>query len=102
MHELGRDLTLTLLKVIEATEIPTTYDTMTSQEQIVKASIMNLIMLQRIYPDVLKELKELAIDYNERLKQQAIPLLFKASKNGKMEVNEESISFMFKYNMLMS
>lgn len=29
---------------------------------------MNLIMLQRIYPDVLKELKELVIDYNERLK----------------------------------
>lgn len=40
---------------------------------------MNLIMLQRIYPDVLKELKELVIDYNERLKQQAIPQLFKPS-----------------------
>jgi hypothetical protein len=74
LSELGRDLTLTLLKVIESTDIPTpTPDhqhvtPITSQEQIVKASIMNLIMLQRIYPDVLKELKELVIDYNERLK----------------------------------
>jgi hypothetical protein len=73
LSELGRDLTLTLLKVIESTDIPTPSSDLvtpiTSQEQIVKASIMNLIMLQRIYPDVLKELKELVIDYNERLKQ---------------------------------
>lgn len=73
LSELGRDLTLTLLKVIESNEIPTppssdSVSPITSQEQIVKASIMNLIMLQRIYPDVLKELKELVIDYNERLK----------------------------------
>jgi hypothetical protein len=34
---------------------------------------MNLIMLQRIYPDVVKELKDLVLDYNERLKQHALP-----------------------------
>jgi hypothetical protein len=58
---------------------------------------LNLVLLQRIYPQVTKELKELVLDFNERLKLEALPKLFKS-----LEVNQESLHFVNKYNILMA
>ena len=46
-------------------------------ESIVKSALLNLVLMQRFYPKVTKELKELVLDFNERLKLECLPNLFK-------------------------
>ena len=59
----------------------------------------------------MSDLKELMIDFNERLKHEVIPQLFISLKNEKNQfmaqrkhnlVNEDGLSFISKYNILMS
>lgn len=92
-ESLGRDLTSTLLKVIQNSDG-------IESESIVKSALINMVFLQKIYPQVQKELKELVLDFNERLKHEAIPQLFTV-KNGEC-VNPEVIGFLIKYNIVMS
>jgi hypothetical protein len=49
---------------------------------------------------VQKELKELIIDFNERLKHEVIPKLFEVKKNEIL--NKDVIGFLTKYNIVMS
>ena len=66
-------------------------------ESIVKSALLNLVLMQRFYPKVTKELKELVLDFNERLKLESLPNLFKGQG-----VNQESLHFVHKYNILMA
>ena len=64
-----------------------------------------MVQLQRVYPSVTKELKELVIDFNERLKHEVVPQLFNKKHQVGIQrefINEDALSFILKYNTLMS
>jgi hypothetical protein len=54
--------------------------------------------MRTIYPSITKELRDLALDYNERLKLDIAPNLFKNPR----KVHEEGLSFLVKYSFLMT
>jgi hypothetical protein len=99
--DIGRDLTCTLLKIVDKTDI--VLGDGNGSESIVKSAVLNLVKLSEIYPSVVKELRNLVLDFNERLKLEAIPQLFVEDKaTHRLIVNESSLSFILKYNILMS
>ena len=93
-EDCGKDVTCQLLRLVQQTVV---HESQPSSESIVKNALLNLTQLQRLYPAIEKEARDLVMDFNERLKHEVLPQLF---SNG--FVNEDALSFLYKYNLVMS
>lgn len=92
-EDCGKDVTHQLLRLVQQTSV---HESQPSSESIVKNALLNLLQLQRLYPAIEKEARDLVADFNERLKHEVLPKLF--FDNG---VNEDALSFLYKYNLVM-
>lgn len=90
---LQNDLTKLLQKLFDETEVREAHP---ETLQIVACSVSNLAHLQKHFPDVGLELKDMAVGMCQALQEQVAPQLF---KNGK--VHEEALGFVFKLNQLL-
>jgi|LauGreDrversion4_2_1035121.scaffolds.fasta_scaffold42600_3 hypothetical protein len=95
---IGKDITCQLLRIVQKTIV---HESQPSTESIVRNSLLNLVQLQRVYPAIEKEARDLMIEHNERLKLEILPQLF-IKKDQMVYINEDSMSFLFKYNLVMS
>jgi hypothetical protein len=93
-EDCGKDVTCQLLRLVQQTAV---HESQPSSESIVKNALLNLLQLQRLYPAIEKEARDLVADFNERLRHEALPQLF---ANG--YANEDALSFLYKYNLVMA
>ncbi|CDW82490.1 UNKNOWN [Stylonychia lemnae] len=93
--ELVKDIMILLLKVIDNTLVD---DRHPESFVIIQRSISNLTQLQKLFPEITRQLRELGLSYCDKLQQEVVPKLFNTEKN----IDAELLSFISKFNVLMA
>lgn len=105
-NEVSLVIMKTLLRIVDNTLVT---ERNQESEPIVKTALLDLLALQRVQPSITGELKRLVVEFNEKLRSEVLPLLFKEDQPKRSSlgqkaplVNEEAMSFIHKYLVLMS